>query len=133
MRTVFADSYYFLAGVNKRDEGYSKALSFAKTFRGLIVTTEWVLTEVGDALARGHDRHAFLEVLGSVQNDPQTTIVEASHQLFVRGAHLFEERPDKTWSLTDCISFVVMEERGIGEALTGDHHFEQAGYVALLR
>jgi predicted nucleic acid-binding protein len=67
-----------------------------------------------------------------LQNDPNTVIVEASHDSFVRGVELFAARPDKSWSLTDCTSFVVMEDHGIREALTGDHHFEQAGYVALL-
>ncbi len=60
-------------------------------------------------------------------------IVPASADLFDRGFHYFTERPDKEWSLTDCISFVVMNERGITEGLTADHHFEQAGFVALLR
>jgi hypothetical protein len=52
--------------------------------------------------------------------------------LFDRGIARFSQRPDKSWSLTDCISFVVMEERGIREALTADHHFGQAGYVPML-
>jgi predicted nucleic acid-binding protein len=50
-----------------------------------------------------------------------------------RGIQLYDSRPDKQWSLTDCISFVVMQDRGIVEALTGDHHFEQAGFTALLK
>lgn len=53
--------------------------------------------------------------------------------LFRRGLQLSNNRPEKEWSLTDCISFVVMKERRIKEALTGDHHFEQAGFVALLK
>ena len=52
---------------------------------------------------------------------------------FARGFDLYARRPDKSWSLTDCISFVVMTDRGLTEALTGDHHFEQAGFRALLR
>jgi uncharacterized protein len=60
-------------------------------------------------------------------------IVPASAALFDRGFQFFTARPDKDWSLTDCISLVVMHERGITEALTADHHFEQAGFVALLK
>ena len=56
-----------------------------------------------------------------------------SEALFEAGFNLFEARPDKDWSLTDFISFVVMEREGLTEALTGDHHFEQAGFTALLR
>jgi hypothetical protein len=59
--------------------------------------------------------------------------VPASRELFDSGWALYQDRPDKDWSLTDCISFVAMRERGIIEALTGDHHFEQAGFRALLK
>lgn len=58
--------------------------------------------------------------------------VEMLDDLFWRGFHLFESRPDKHWSLTDCTSFVIMEEHGMTEALTADHHFQQAGFTALL-
>jgi predicted nucleic acid-binding protein len=61
------------------------------------------------------------------------TLVASSAEVFERGCELHACRPDKGWSLTDCISFVVMEERGIHEALTGDHHYEQAGFTALLK
>jgi uncharacterized protein len=132
MTTVFADSYYYLAQVNERDDGHTKAVEFAKSFRGQIVTTEWALTEVGDALAQSQKRGVFLQILEDEQNDSQTTIVPASHELFARGVALFSARSDKDWSLTDCISFVVMEELGINEALTVDHHFQQAGFVPLL-
>ena len=57
----------------------------------------------------------------------------ASHSLFQEGVQLYNARPDKDWSLTDCISFVVMQEHGLTDALTGDHHFEQAGFTALLK
>lgn len=57
----------------------------------------------------------------------------ANVEIFERGVELYHSRLDKQWSLTDCISFVVMSEEGIAEALTGDHHFEQAGFVALLK
>jgi len=68
-----------------------------------------------------------------LQKDPEVTIVPASADLWQRGVALFASRPDKDWSLTDCISFVVMQERGIADGLTADHHFEQAGFVALLK
>ena len=53
--------------------------------------------------------------------------------MFQRGLRLYEERPDKEWSLTDCLSFVVMKDENLREALTGDQHFEQAGFIALLK
>lgn len=63
---------------------------------------------------------------------PETDVVSASSTHFQRGLDLFTERPDKEWSLTDCISFRIMEQEGIDEALSFDHHFEQAGYRCLL-
>jgi uncharacterized protein len=69
----------------------------------------------------------------SKRAEPNVTIIGCSDQLLEAGVDLFRERPDKDWSLTDCISFVVMQREGISEALTGDKHFEQAGFVALLK
>jgi len=68
-----------------------------------------------------------------LERDEDVEIVGDEGELYERGLRLYEERPDKEWSLTDCISFVVMQRKRIKEALTGDHHFEQAGFVALLK
>jgi predicted nucleic acid-binding protein len=81
------------------------------------------------AATRGH---AIAFVRGLL-DDPQTTVVPAGRTLLERAFELYAERPDKDWSLTDCVSFVVMAERGITDALTADHHFEQAGFTALLK
>lgn len=132
MKTVFADAYYYLAFVNERDAGHERAVEFSQTYRGPTLTTEWILTEVADALSAPEQRGVFLELLAQLRGDPGLTIVEASHDLFDRGIALFSERPDKSWSLTDCMSFVVMQEHGIDEALTADRHFQQAGLIPLL-
>jgi len=68
-----------------------------------------------------------------LENDDHVNIIPASHDLFRRGLELYFKRVDKEWSLTDCISFTVMSDEGLAEALTGDHHFEQAGFTILLR
>lgn len=65
--------------------------------------------------------------------DPNATIAPPSQTLFDQGLEFYADRPDKGWTLTDCISFVVMQQHGISQALTGDRHFEQAGFQALLR
>jgi uncharacterized protein len=91
-----------------------------------------VLVEVGDALARTGNRDVFSRFYDWIRNDPGTTIVPASRELLESGVHFYRYRRDKDWPLTDCISFVVMEDEGIGDALTGDKHFTQAGFVALL-
>jgi predicted nucleic acid-binding protein len=90
------------------------------------------MTEVGDALAAPGQRDLFLGLLAELQSDPNITIIPATHDLFERGVDLYARRPDKEWTLTDCISFVVMQEHGVTESLTGDHHFQQAGFRALL-
>jgi predicted nucleic acid-binding protein len=133
MRGVFADTFYFLALGNRSDQAYSMALSVSQRLTAPLVTTTWVLTEFADACAAPNQRVAFLVWLRTLQADPKVTIVPASQALFERGIELYSKRLDKSWSLTDCISFTVMNDYQIVEALTGDHHFEQAGFRALLK
>jgi predicted nucleic acid-binding protein len=133
MKPVFADTHFFLAIINPRDAGHQKAVGAAQSRTGPLVTTAWILTELADGLAPTADRHLYQTILDDLQQDASAAIVSASQDLLDRGQALYFARPDKQWSLTDCISFVVMEEQGITEALTADHHFEQAGFVALLK
>ena len=132
MKTPFADSFYYLAMLNPDDAAHDQAVRASRTIKGLVVTTPWVLTEVADALAAPSQRPAFMRLLTTLRADPEVIVVPATDDLFDAGIDLYAHRPDKDWSLTDCISFVVMREQGITDALTGDHHFEQAGFIALL-
>jgi predicted nucleic acid-binding protein len=132
MKLTFSDSYYYMAFISVRDAGHEKAQAFSRSYRGKSVTTEWVLTEVADAFCAPEMRGVFLQLLSELRTQPGLQIVEATHDLFERGLTLFAARPDKAWSLTDCISFVVMQDHGITEALTADRHFEQAGFAPLL-
>ena len=86
-----------------------------------------------EALAERQNRRAFEPFYQTLKEDQRMRIVPAEPSLWERGLTLYFQRPDKEWSLTDCISFVVMQEEGLTEALTGDHHFGQAGFKALLR
>lgn len=133
MRRAFADTYFYLALADPYDAGYTKAQQVSRTFTGVVVTSQWVLMEVGDALRAPCDRPRFLALLELLAADRNVTIVPADAALFERAVDLFGRRPDKEWSLTDCTSFVVMEQEQIREAFTADVHFEQAGFVALLR
>lgn len=133
MTARFADTFYFLALGNKADAAHQAARSIWQHEPGPVVTTAWVLTEVADALAAPSDRASFLRLLGGLKQIPAFEMIPPDADLWERGLDLYARRPDKGWSLTDCISFVVMSDRGITEALTGDHHFEQAGFRALLR
>jgi predicted nucleic acid-binding protein len=133
MTPRFADSFYFLALLNEHDAAHGLALRFADEEPGPLVTTAWVLTEVADAMAAPSNRPLFLRLMKGLQSMRTIEFVPADQELFNRGLDLYERRPDKAWSLTDCISFVVMTERGLTESLTGDHHFEQAGFRAVLK
>lgn len=130
MRRVFADAWFYIALLDRNDAGHQKARAICadESITGF-VTTRWVLMEVGNMLAGSKARlmcAAFLDELGGMAK-----IVPDSDSLFRRGLELYRNRPDKTWSLTDCVSFVVMNDEGLSEALTGDHHFSQAGFIPL--
>jgi uncharacterized protein len=88
---------------------------------------------LADALARPPNRERFLRLFRILQEQPELNIIPASRSLLHAGLNLYENRPDKSWSLTDCISFVVMQREGITDALTGNKHSEQAGFVVLLK
>lgn len=133
MSTVFADTFYFLAILNGRDPAHGRAIAFAAAFSGQMLTTAWVLMEVADAMSDPRNRGEFVDLLKDLRSDPLMQIVPPDVSQFDDGVRLYASRADKDWSLTDCISFLVMRREGITEALTGDHHFEQAGFMALLK
>ena len=132
MKACFADTHFYLALLSERDEDHERAVALNRTLDAVMVTTEWVLTEVADALSAPAHRALFLELIDALDADSGALVVRATHELFAKGLRLYRKRPDKGWSLTDCISFEVMEEQCIQDAVTADHHFEQAGYRALL-
>ncbi len=132
MKPLFADTFYYLAVLNTNDRAHERAVNLSESLGASSVTTAWVLTELGDGMASAGRRTGFLRLVDNLKINPLCLIVPASQPLFDRGLVLYADRPDKAWSLTDCISFVVMREHGLAEALTGDHHFEQAGFRALL-
>jgi predicted nucleic acid-binding protein len=111
---------------------HSRATALSKQLAVPTITTAWVVTELADALSAQAQRGIFLSLLESLRGNPEVTILPPTAETFGLGLELYAKRPDKDWSLTDCISFVVMKQRGISEALTGDRHFERAGFRALL-
>ena len=132
----FLDSAYPIALASVSDQHHVAAARISSELKAKpvrLVTTWAVLLEVGNALAKPPLRALGFELLTHFQMDPQIEIVPLDDVLCRRGLKLFRSRTDKAWSLTDCISFVVMRDRGLSHALTSDQHFEQAGFVALLR
>ncbi len=132
MNAAFADTYYYLALLSESDAAHEQAMRLSRVLASKTVTTPWVLTEVADAMASPSLRPLFLGLYDRLRNNPHVTIVPATAELFEQGVDLYAVRPDKEWSLTDCISFVVMNQFGLTDALTGDRHLEQAGFRAVL-
>jgi predicted nucleic acid-binding protein len=132
VKAVFADAWFYIALLDADDQGHARAAAFFRKFDGVVVTTRWVLAEVANSLSAPPVRRAMAAFLNHLEQDPGVRIVSDSDALYARGLALFAARADKAWSLTDCISFVVMESEGLSEALTADRHFEQAGFAALL-
>lgn len=129
---IFADAFYWLALANPLDGAHARAINFSNSYSGRLLTTEWVLAETCDGLSSLRVRHLVRQLRLLWSDDADLIVVPASHNWFERGLNLHNARPDKEWSLTDCISFEVMREHGVAEALTGDRHFAQAGFVPLL-
>lgn len=132
-KPLFIDTSYILALVNTRDEFHLQAKNVADQVDDKLITTEAVLTEVGNALAKPQWREIAVETLEDMRNDDDVEILSVDSELFSKALKFYSSRIDKEWGLTDCISFVVMKDRKLKDALTSDHHFEQAGFQALLR
>lgn len=133
MSVVFADAFYFVARLNRRDQHHARVLKFSRDFRARILTSDWVLMEVADALAESRSRSRVRDFILHLRQSAACEIVPASRELLDRALELYHQHADKDWTLTDCASFVIMRERNVMDALTGDKHFEQAGFVALLK
>ena len=132
MKRVFADAWFYIALLDADDQGHARAAAWSRDFNGKVITTRWVLAEAANSLALPALRRAMAAFLARVESDPDVCIAADSDTLYTRGLALYAARPDKEWSLTDCISFVVMADEALSESLTGDRHFEQAGFTALL-
>ena len=129
---VFVDTSYILALLNTADKYHERAVVVARQLQATYLTTEAVLTEIGNALSRKRWRGLAVATLVDLRTDPDIEIVSVDAALFDRAVAFYASRQDKEWGLTDCISFVVMQERNLRYALTTDAHFVQAGYQSLL-
>jgi len=133
MASMFIDTFYYLSLMSRNDSDRERTIELSRHLTADTVTTAWVLTEVADAMSLPLHRELFVRLHNALRSDAHVKILGASEELFERGMGLYANRVDKAWSLTDCISFCVMTELGITDALTADHHFEQAGFRALLK
>ena len=132
MSEVFADTSYFIALLFPRDQHRDSANRAFEEFQEYrVVTTEMVLDELFAAASRrgARVRAIVANHLDQLRNDPNVTIIPQTPEQFAAAAQLFAQRLDQRFSLTDCASFLVMQERGITRALTFDTDFRAAGFV----
>jgi predicted nucleic acid-binding protein len=132
---TFVDASGWIALVNANDilhqqsvRLFQRRLSEGRGF----VTSSVVLLEVGNWLSPVPLRRLASRLMDRIEHSARIKVVELTPELYAKGWRLYRERPDKDWGVIDCISFAIMTERNIIEALTGDRHFQQAGFVALL-
>ncbi|WP_419926692.1 type II toxin-antitoxin system VapC family toxin [Candidatus Poriferisocius sp.] len=136
MNAVFADAGYWIALWRPRDALNERAATVAGNLGAIaVVTTQLVLTETLNALAAADEfrRRFAVQMVREMEQDPDVEIVPQTDGQFRAAVERYAARSDKRWSLTDCVSFLVMEERNITDALAYDRDFEQAGFTALLR
>jgi uncharacterized protein len=136
MTEVFLDTAYAIAYFSTRDEFHARAVELSKRLDNpstRLVTTHAVMLEIAGALANARYRQAAITFLEALEKSPNVEVIVLEDDLFNRAFQLYKSRLDKEWSLTDCMSFVIMAERNITDALTTDRHFSQAGFKVLLR
>ena len=133
MSSIFVDTSFLLALLLRRDAYHDRALAWQQATIGEVVTTEHVLLEFVDALSAEPVRRAAVDTVSEFRAARETRMIPASASLLDQALHFFGTHRDKRWSLTDCISFLVMRSEAINAALASDHHFEQGGFRALLR
>jgi predicted nucleic acid-binding protein len=130
---IFVDTGFFVALFERSDQLHARAHRWSNAARQKYLVTEFVLLETYNWFSGGRHRSKVSVVQDLISTDSDYEIVPLSSGLLAAGLAIHFKRTDKEWSLTDCISFHVMQERGVASALTHDHHFEQAGFQALLR
>ena len=135
MSKVFADAHYWVAIINDQDQSHAAAKAISHTLQGAtIFTTEEALTEVLSFYSERarHLRQLTAATVRSIVVDPMIHIVPQSHQSFLTGLACYEARPDKGYSLTDCISMLVMRQETMTDILMHDDHFTQEVFTILL-
>jgi predicted nucleic acid-binding protein len=134
MKKVFADSFYWIALINLHDQWRSKALQVSNQLGdSTIVTTDEVLTEILNYFSQRGSflREKAIRYVTAILVNQHVKVVPSRHEILLDAIAFYSLRPDKGYSLTDCISMIVMRELDIGEILTHDEHFRQEGFEIL--
>jgi len=136
MRIVFADTLYWVAIIKPDDQWHEPARKAKAAIAPCrIVTSDEILDEFLTALAAGGEtlRTKAVDSVRAILGDPNVTVVPQSRDGFLRAVKLYVDRPDKSYSLTDCSSMNIMRSETIQDILTNDHHFQQEGYNVLIQ
>jgi hypothetical protein len=130
----FIDTAFVLALLNKNDDFHDSAKALLPRVRNAreVWIHDGILIEVANWFCN-KDRQSAIDFIRNSYNESNMKVVPLEENLFRRAIELYEDRMDKEWSLTDCISFVLMQDMGLTKALTSDQHFQQARFQALLR
>lgn len=130
---IFVDTLFLIALINKRDQYHPKALELAVKYESYpLITTNVIFLELGNALASNY-KNQTVELIEKFLVSDDVDVINLTSDLFHQGLELYKKHQDKSWGLVDCISFVVMKENNVHQALTFDKHFIQAGFQALMR
>jgi predicted nucleic acid-binding protein len=135
MRTIFIDTFCLIASSVQRDANHLRVHTVMQTLEqanARFVTTDAVLVEFCNALSKAALRSIAASTVRLLRARDDIDIVHITREIFDRALILYETRSDKDWGLTDCMSFEVMKSQRIKDALTGDHHFAQAGFKTLM-
>ncbi|MGH9907663.1 MAG: type II toxin-antitoxin system VapC family toxin, partial [Pyrinomonadaceae bacterium] len=134
-KPIFLDTAYVNALINTRDQWHERAVWWERKLaaeRRRLLTTQFILIEIGDGLATVKYRAEAGAIIKHLTSSSFVEVIPATSQLFTDGFNLYRQRQDKAWGITDCTSFVVMQDHQLSEALTTDDDFIQAGFHALL-
>ncbi len=133
MKQIFADTFYWVALINKKDNWHQRVIELTSTLKNVeIVTTDEVLIEVLNFLsAMVPLRGRTVKFVDDIMQNTHIKVIPQNRESFLQGFNLYRRRLDKEYSLTDCISMTVMQRLKINEVLTHDHHFKQEGFIIL--
>jgi predicted nucleic acid-binding protein len=134
MQAIFADTFYWIALLNPKDAWYPKIIEVSQDISDSpLVITDGVIDEIFAYYSKRGDflRNKVSELYKNILKDPNIQVVSYTAELRQKGTRLYEQRPDKGYSLTDCISMIVMKEMNISQVLTNDKHFTQEGFIIL--
>lgn len=135
MARLFADAAFYIALINPGDQHRTRALALVAMHEDdHLITSEPVLVEVLAFMSGSGSlgRARALDAVDEARTAPNVTVVLQTHALFEAGLDLYRRRPDKAYSLTDCMSMHICRDRGIEQVLTHDRHFSQEGFEVLL-